>query len=190
MKKFGLLGIGQAVIEQEYEDCTMKLYEENPFTLQAMHYTNLMDFIFPFEKNSHRIIKGKEARPTILWAINYEHRAPNGCATLCPEYCEQPSWIAAYAKYLYGTLCKFYRSEAFEHRLWNAQTYIDQRGEQFWKFDSLKSAVDIMFLHLLMSDAPPLSYVSDAKNHLYRKQRSQSIVLHPVAMCTMLKHHV
>ncbi len=154
--RFGLLGFGQAIIEQEYEDCSIKLYKGNPFDEAVIHYTDFADLIFPFEKNSHRIVKRNEARATILFAMHYESRGPEKCVLFHLEYCEQPVWIAHYAEYLYRTLLKFYDGKAFEHRLWNARTYIREDKKQMWKFDSMKSAVDIMFLELLKSEAPSI----------------------------------
>jgi len=156
VNRFGLLGFGQAIIDQEFEDCDIKLYNGNPFDKIVMHYTDLMDLIFPFERNSHRVTKGTEARATIFLAIHYEYRSPRGCAIFCTDYCEQTAWIENYAKYLNSTLLKFYNDENFEHRLWNAKLYIGSSRKQILKFDSLKGAVDIIFMDLLKSASPEI----------------------------------
>lgn len=173
--RFGFLGFGQAVIELEYEDCSIKFHHGNPFGVDVMHYTDFADLIFPFEKKSHRIIKGNESKATILFAINYEENNRIPCAIFHPEYCEQSAWTMHYAAYLYQTLLKFYDGNAFVHRLWNVKTYIREDGKQKWQFDSLKSAVDIMFLELLQSEAPIIKlckrcrkpYVSQSKKSQY-----------------------
>ena len=175
VNRFGFLGFGQAVIEQEYENCSIKFYKGNPFGRDVMHYTDFADLIFPFEKKSHRIIKGNEARATILFAMHYEDNRDIKCAIFHSEYSEQTAWISDYAVYLYSTFLKLYDGKSFEHRLWNTKTFIREDKKQCWQFDSLKSAIDIIFWERLQSESPQIKlckrcrkpYISKSKKSEY-----------------------
>lgn len=151
--RFGLLGFGQAVIQKEYESSIVKLHPGNVLGRKAFHETELMDLLFPFDDHSHRVKKGDEMCMTDRWEEKFSDKP---WPLFSPEYAEQVEWIACYAKQLYDMLLQTYRGEPFEYALGNAKMGLlfDGQAETVWRFDSLKTAVDILFIDLLQKQKP------------------------------------
>ena len=112
-----------------------------------------MDLIFPFKRESNRVVKGREGEITSLWDIKFG----NAHCIFQSEYAEKIEWIANYAQYLYDSFLSFRNGKPFEHSLWNTKYNLVFDGEKLkeaWLFDSLKNAIDIMFIDLLKSERP------------------------------------
>ena len=161
--QFGLLGFGQAVIQKEYEDSTVKFYPDNVLGRKALHEAELMDLFFPFDLCSHRVKRGHEMRMTDRW----ERRPPDSLWPLFePGYAEQVEWIVFYAKRLYGMALRFCQGEPFEYDFGNIKvgTVFTDTVKTQWRFDSLKTAVDILFMELLQNPRPAVRLCEHCHN--------------------------
>jgi len=161
--QFGLLGFGQAVIQKEYEDSTVKFYPDNVLGRKALHEAELMDLFFPFDLYSHRVKRGHEMRMTDRW----ERRPPDSLWPLFePGYAEQVDWIVFYAKRLYDMALRFCQGEPFEYALGNIKvsTVFTDTVKTQWRFDSLKTAVDILFMELLQNPRPAVRLCEHCHN--------------------------
>ena len=155
--RYGLLGFGQAVIEKEYENSTAKLYVDNVFGEKLISNQQLMGFIFPFDKYSHRVKKREQMPITMRWEVDCELR---GCEwpIFDARYAERVEWIAYYARCLYDTLLRFHRKQPLDFPLGNVKCRLNYDGTAkiIWQYDSLKSAIDIMFVGLLQQSLPTI----------------------------------
>ena len=161
--QFGLPGFGQAVIQKEYEDSTVKFYPDNVLGRKALHEAELMDLLFPFDLCSHRVKRGHEMRMTDRW----ERRPPDSLWPLFePGYAEQVEWIINYASLLYRMLLRTYQCDPFEYTLGNAKSGLafDGQVRSVWHFDSLKTAVDILFMELLQNPRPAVRLCEHCHN--------------------------
>ena len=153
--RYGLLGLGSAEIEKEYDNSTAKLYDGNVLDEKLITDQELMDLIFPFDKYSHRIKKSDLMSITTRWEIACEIEGSRW-PLFDWLYAERVDWIVAYARRLYELLVCFHKNQPFDYPLGNVKHRLryDGSAKVVWRYDSLKSAIDIMFVQLLQQPSP------------------------------------
>ena len=155
--RYGLLGFGQAVLEKEYDNSTAKLYADNVFGEKLISDQKLMDLIFPFDRYSHRVKKSDLMPITTRWEIACDIEGSHW-PLFDQFYAERVDWISIYARHLYELLVCFHKNEPFEYPLGNVKCKLSCYGaaKAIWQYDSLKSAIDIMFIQLLQHPSPAI----------------------------------
>jgi len=75
------------------------------------------------------------------------------------DYAENILWIQNFAEQIYRVLFDYYNGNTFEYMLGNVKYGVaNENGiRPIWQFDSLKSAIDILFVELLRSASLYLS---------------------------------
>ena len=150
---FGLLGFAQSVIAIEYDDGDVKLRRNNFVSLKrALTLDEYFGLFLPHLGSNLRYRKSALQGLTLTTRMAEVHQNSEWLCTNNHEYSEQLQWIAGFARQLYGLLMSAQRGEAFEYKLGNIRTTLASDGgvpHTEYEFDSLKSALDIMFVREL-----------------------------------------
>ena len=152
---YGMLGFAQSVIAIEYADGDVKLHR-NSFVSpkRALTLGEYFDLFMPSLDSNLRYRKNKLKGMTLTMRMAEVHEDDVWLCMNGDDYAEDLQWISDFARHLYGLLASVQRGGAFEYALGNVRTTLSSDGGAVrteYEFDSLKSALDIMFVRELMA---------------------------------------
>ena len=155
VSSYGILGFAQSVIAKEYEDGTMKVYENNFVTSKpALTATEYFELFFPDAEARKKYFKREHANMPVTMRMSGTKRSAEWLCMAESDYAENLQWISDFAKHLYGLLGKVERGKQFSYKLGNIRTSIISDGGTLrtkFEFDSLKSVLGIMFVLEIMN---------------------------------------
>lgn len=150
VQQYGMLGFLTSVIQKEYDDGSVKLRRTN-FVTQAKALTaqEYFSIFLPGVENYSKYFGTAEQVPvsTLMtwWQPEKQWYVLNRS-----DYVEQISWVAAFALHLYRLAELAQCGGAFDYELGNIIGALTAKDEMLpimtWRFDSLKSAIDIMLV--------------------------------------------
>jgi hypothetical protein len=150
VNSYGILGFAQSVIAKEYEDGTVKVYENNFATSKpALTASEYFKLFLPDAEARKKYFKREHANMTVTMRMSGTKRSAEWLCMADSDYAENSQWISNFAEHLYALLGKVQRGETFEYKLGNIRTSVVSDGgtpRVEYEFDSLKSALDIMFM--------------------------------------------
>jgi len=130
VSSYGILGFAQSVIAKEYEDGTVKVYENNFATGKpALTATEYFELFLPDAEARKKYFKWDHANMTVTMRMSGTKRSAEWLCMADSDYAENSQWISGFAQHLYGLLDKVQRGEPFSHRLGNIRTAVVANGD-------------------------------------------------------------